>query len=477
MFLTHALRSLIRSTFRRKSLRRPPGRRSLAQRPQVESLEDRCLLSYTVTDLGSLGGGYSYAYGINNRAQVVGVSSGVAQTDAFLYSNGKMTDLGTLGGTYSQAFGINDRGQVVGYSNTAGDTEQDAFLWQKGTMTDLGTLGGTYSQAVGINNRGQVVGVSAPTGDSALHAFLWQNGTMTDLGTLGGTESQAFGINNRGQVVGVATTPGDTRDTQAHAFLWQKGTMNDLGTLGGTYSEADGINNNGQVVGRANTPGNTQQHAFLWQKGTMNDLGTLGGTFSYAVAINASGTVIGASTTTGDTAVDPFMYSKGTMTDLYTLLPAGAVTNLQVTGINDRGQIVGWGEDSNGYIGALLLTPSGDNPVSVGFASAVESGSGKSASTTIAASVSLPLEPQTAAATGLASLASSFLSTLPGADHPGANAITGDQARGRAAGDDSTTPQEFGSRVQVFAATATSAKHHRVSVDSLLSSTDDFFAA
>jgi probable HAF family extracellular repeat protein len=42
-----------------------------------------------------------------------------------------ITDLGTLGGTFSLAFGINDRGQVVGYSSIAGDAELHAALWTR----------------------------------------------------------------------------------------------------------------------------------------------------------------------------------------------------------------------------------------------------------------------------------------------------------------------------------------------------------
>jgi probable HAF family extracellular repeat protein len=99
-----------------------------------------------------------------------------------------MQDLGTLGGEWSVAHGINARGQIVGSSDTAAGTEH-AFLWEAGTgMQDLGTLGGFDSTAYAydINARGQIVGASY-TAAGPGHAFLWEAGTgMQDLGTLGG---------------------------------------------------------------------------------------------------------------------------------------------------------------------------------------------------------------------------------------------------------------------------------------------------
>ena len=112
-----------------------------------------------------------------------------------------ITDLGTLGGTQSFAYGINNSGQVVGYSDTSSGN-QHAFLYSGGVMQDLGTLGGTSSGANGINNSGQVVGGSFPSSGHG-HAFLYSGGVMQDLGTLSGRAgSGANGINTSGQVVG-----------------------------------------------------------------------------------------------------------------------------------------------------------------------------------------------------------------------------------------------------------------------------------
>jgi probable HAF family extracellular repeat protein len=158
-----------------------------------------------------------------------------------------MNDLGTLGGGFSVALGINNADAVVGYAQRA-DANQRAFLYQNGLMNELGTLGGAQSFATAINDRGQIVGYSETP--NAIHAFLFHDAVMTDLDTVGTTYSIANAINGGGQVVGIARFPG----VGLHAALFRNGTMIDLNPLlpagsGWELTEARGINDSGQIVG------------------------------------------------------------------------------------------------------------------------------------------------------------------------------------------------------------------------------------
>ena len=163
---------------------------------------------------------------LNALGQVTGSFINGGVTHGFVYQNGRVTDLGGLGGGYSFGFGINAKGDVTGVSERA-DGQRHAFVYSAGRMSDVGTLGGTTSFGYAINTSKQVAGESMVK-SGGFHAFVYSQGRLTDLGAAietmrghGFLESVAYGINSAGQVIGryYVTDPGNPARVVFRSFL------------------------------------------------------------------------------------------------------------------------------------------------------------------------------------------------------------------------------------------------------------------
>ena len=326
---------------------------------------------YRVIDLGTLGGTYSFGFGINNAGEVAGAAATPAQTDgfaatAFVWTKEKgITNLGVLGPPLfpacptcnSGAAGVSALGEVaIGSEIAMLDPNGEDFgqfdppnpthrvtrgaIWRRGVMTALPNLpGGNNANAFWINNLGQVSGFAengffdsscsqvTPFQVERFQPVIWgPNGeiqrVLSPLVSKGDTVAFALTINDLGETVGAsglcATTglpPAAISNTTAtHAVLWEAdGSVTDLGSLGGAANIASSINNQGEVVGTAQSPKDGTTHAFLWTRQT--------GILDYGAFPGAVATVPGCCHT-----------------------------------INDSGQIVGFSvEPSNPYFGRALI--------------------------------------------------------------------------------------------------------------------------
>ena len=318
--------------------------------------------------LGTLGGGSSHPYDMNDAGYVVGASDvGGGRNHAFLNTPaGGMQDLGTFGNApnrVSEARAINRSGVVTGHSELAEPTEfgwaaYHAFRWRpSGGMEDLGTLGGFFSGGTDINNSGQVVGWAEVTptpgggaGELLRRAFIHSpGGTMVNLGTFGGKESFAVAINDNGMVVGWA----NAADGLRRAFRWTAaGGLQDLGSAPGTWSEAIDVNDAGQVLVRDQMLG-AVIHSPSGQTQVIRRLdGTAGVT---PVAMNSRGEVAGWMNVSGARRAIRWTPSAG-LQDLGTLGGGRA----EARDINEGGDVTGWSQIPN-YVDerAFIWTPGG----------------------------------------------------------------------------------------------------------------------
>ena len=322
--------------------------------------------SYTITDLGTLGGSLSRATGINNAGQISGRSYMPSSVTAgFLWGDGKMINIGSLGNETGESFaaGINDFAAICGSSEPL-DQQTHAFRWQDGRMVDLGTLGGVGSRGYAINNLGDVTGRALPVGSSVNHAVMWIGEEIIDLGVLvPGYDTYGFGINDLREVAGW----GWVTATSVKGFVWRDGLMCLLPGLAGEDSSAIAINDSGWIAGDSRAADGAT-HPVIWISKTapaipiIVDLG-LPQEFDIGLchALNNVGVVVGtyweAVPGWDNYNIFPFIWEDGRTQLLDDLIPPDSGWDLDFPlGINDAGQIVGEG-----------VPPGGDPEVHHGF--------------------------------------------------------------------------------------------------------------
>jgi probable HAF family extracellular repeat protein len=172
-----------------------------------------------LTNLGWLptqGTPLTYAYALNNRNRVVGVSGEDSIPDQiflpFTWSGGAMRDLGALGSAPNAALAVNDCGQATGFAALKeAYRTRVAVLYSHGRTLDIDGRPATmdhYSEGAAINNHGHVVGTS-----DHLAGFVYRGRRMQSLDALidpklGWNITDPQGINDAGQIAATAYRKG-----------------------------------------------------------------------------------------------------------------------------------------------------------------------------------------------------------------------------------------------------------------------------
>jgi len=316
---------------------------------------------YTVTALPFIPFADTGGEALNEHGVVAG---GIAGSDGSVclakWSQGVLTPLGVPPGVPSpdfdrfRVFGMNASGVIVGTVHTpAGELPSRSFIYDRGhfavlPLVDPTDLGGA---AIGINSRGDVVGYDRTSGYD-LTGWLWSDDRYSTL-PVSGTSTAALGINSSGTIVGNRSLSflrrlltGQFTHSGQRGYVLSRGATQHL--TGFVYA----INDAGEAAGGSTADGKAVATVFR------NGIATaILGLPSYAVGINAGGEVVGFYQPLGQDRRHLFKWSANS--GALDLTPVG-YRSAEAAAINDRGDILGYGETLSGKSQYFLLTPDPD---------------------------------------------------------------------------------------------------------------------
>src|SRR5579864_2017435 len=289
------------------------------------------------------------------------VAGGIANSDGSVslatWSKGVLTDLGVPPGLPNpdfnkpRVFGINNAGTIVGTVHTpVGELPSRWFVHERGRFTVLPLADATDrgGAAIGINDRGQVVGYDR-TSSNRLRGWLWSDGAYSRL-PVPGTNTAALGINSSGTIIGNRSfrfmrrvLTGQFGHRGERGYVLSHGTPQYL--TGFVYA----INDSGEAAGGSTAHGKPM--ATVFRNGIARVILSLP---SYAVGINSSALVVGYYQ-----AAEPnrrHLLAWSATAGAFDLTPDGYVS-AQAAAVNDRGEVLGFGETLGGEKKYFLLTP------------------------------------------------------------------------------------------------------------------------
>jgi probable HAF family extracellular repeat protein len=301
---------------------------------------------------------------LNNDGVVTG---GIVNPDGSIslgqWSKGVLVNLGAPPGLPTgfnrvRPFGINDSGAIVGAIYTsAGELPSRAFVHRDGSYTVLPLvhptdLGGA---AIGINGRGEVVGFDR-TSNHSTRGWLWSDGAYSSL-PVSGTNTVAVGINSSGTIVGYRRVnfirrllTGQFRRSGEMGYVLSHGTTRYLN------GPVHAINGLGVAAGASSSRAHLMRirlkgaaTATVFKDGTAIAILSVP---SAAFGINSAGDVIGSYRAGSGSRA----FIWGGKSGAFDITPAGYRTAVAAA-INDRGEILGYGETASRAPQDFLLTP------------------------------------------------------------------------------------------------------------------------
>jgi hypothetical protein len=280
--------------------------------------------------------------GINNSEAIVGTSEN--QRAALWSKRDGLREAETPNGfTNSEGVGLNDRGFVIGVAINRRTTQRQGFTFSNGKLT---LLPGLHSRPFAVNNSEQIAGESQSEGASTSAAVIWKGAKVTQLGDC--CASVLYGINNQGVAIGNIYD----KNGRYRAFVWDEAHgLRRIGPEDG-FSAVLAMNQAGHILVQV-----FPNDIVLYQDGQAKTLAlSTKRPAAHPKAINNCDVIIGAYGPFGD-ADRAFVWSEAQgFRDLNKLIPTHSGWVLQMaTGINEVGEIVGWGEHNHEDAGFLLI--------------------------------------------------------------------------------------------------------------------------